>query len=108
MHVPTCLELFISLSPYECSPNIAPFLKLGQDNPQMFTDVLTLSLERGQNDPQMFLVTSPDLATALQPIIGNSPLNKPIIIVKEQPPDSPLVSVAFCFKSSLYQLFGVF
>ena len=56
----------------------------------------------------MFPLTSPDLATALQPIIGNSPLNKPIIIVEEQPSDSHLVSVTFCFKSSLYQLFGVF
>ena len=55
----------------------------------------------------MFPLTSLDLATALQPIIGNSPLNMPIIIVEEQPPDSLLVSVAFCIKSSLYQLFGV-
>ena len=34
-------------------------------------------------------------------------LNKTIITVKEQLPDTSLASVAFSFKRSLYQLFGI-
>ena len=93
MHMLKCWELSITLNPCECSPNRAPFLKLGQDNPQISTDVLTQSLGKGQRNSQMFSLTSSDLATTLKPwlrpVIVNSPLNKPILIGEEQPLSFP-------------------
>ena len=86
-------ELSISLCPCGCSPNRDPLLELGQDNPQTPTNVLTRSLERGQNDPQMFPVTSPVLATALQPwlrpLVIRNFLNKPILIIGKLLPSAP-------------------